>query len=281
MSNSGESTVANKNDGTIQKELITKKDINKTFFRWWLTCEMSNNYERMQAIGWCASISPILKKLYPKKEDLSAALTRNLTFFNTEGIFGGLILGSSLALEEQSAKSETMQGEMITAYKTGLMGPVAGLGDTVDWATVYTMILAACSAIASNGNPLAAAITALMGGVMFLEGLFFTRYSFKTGRESIKKILHSGVINEALMFANIFGIMMVGSMTAALMKLDLTIKSGTVDVQKVIDTAFPGIVTLCVFGAIFWAMKKKNISAPKMVFIVMGVCVVASFFGIV
>lgn len=281
MSNFEESTVVNENSGTIQKELITKRDINKTFFRWWLTCEMSNNYERMQAIGWCASISPILKKLYPKKEDLSAALTRNLAFFNTEGIFGGLILGSSLALEEQSAKSETMQGEMITAYKTGLMGPVAGLGDTVDWATVYTMILAACSAIASNGNPLAAAITALMGGVMFLEGLFFTRYSFKTGRESIKKILHSGVINEALMFANIFGIMMVGSMTAALMKLDLTIKSGTVDVQKVIDAAFPGIVTLCVFGVIFWAMKKKNISAPKMVFIVMGVCVAASFFGIV
>lgn len=275
MNNSEKSTTVH------EEELITKRDINKTFFRWWLTCEMSNNYERMQAIGWCASISPILKKLYPKKEDLSAALTRNLAFFNTEGIFGGLILGSSLALEEQNAKSESMQGEMITAYKTGLMGPVAGLGDTVDWATVYTMVLAACSAIASTGNPLPAAITAIMGALMFLEGLFFTRTSFKTGRESIKKLLHSGVINEALMFANIFGIMMIGSMTAALMKLDLTIKSGTVDVQKVIDSAFPGIVILCVFGLIFWAMKKKNLSAPKMVFIVMGVCVVASFFGIV
>lgn len=264
-----------------ETESITNKDINKLFFRWWLTCEVSNNYERMQAIGWCASISPILKKLYPDKKDLSESLLRNLAFFNTEGNFGGLILGSSVALEEQHSKSETMQGEMITAYKTGLMGPIAGLGDTVNWATIYTMVLAACSAIAASGSAFPALITAIMGGLMFLEGLFFTRYSFKAGRESIKKILHSGVINEALMFANIFGIMMIGSMTATLMRLDLKITTETVNVQEVIDSAFPGVVSLAVFALMFWAMKKKTISAPKMVFIVMGLCVIASFFGLV
>lgn len=266
---------------TQPAEKITKKDINKAYFRWWLTCEISNNYERMQAIGWCASISPILKKLYPKKEEFSEALLRHLQFFNTEGIFGGLVFGSSIALEEQRAADGSVSGEMISAYKTGLMGPIAGLGDTVDWATMYAMILAACSAIAATGNPISALITIVMGIVMFLEGLLFTRYAYSAGREAIKEILHSGVINEALQFANIFGIMMIGSMTAALMHFDLTIKIGTVNVQKVLDNAFPGILLLVVFGSIYYLMKKKRISAPKMVFIVMGFCIIAAFIGII
>ena len=32
---------------------ITMRDIAKVFWRWQFTCEMSNSYERMQAIAFC------------------------------------------------------------------------------------------------------------------------------------------------------------------------------------------------------------------------------------
>ena len=41
------------------------------------------NYERMQNGGYAYSMIPALRKLYPDKKDLSAALQRHLVFFNT------------------------------------------------------------------------------------------------------------------------------------------------------------------------------------------------------
>ena len=57
-----------------QNEVITKKDVNRLFFRWYVLCEMSNSFERLQSIAFCASIAPALKKLYKDKERLADAL---------------------------------------------------------------------------------------------------------------------------------------------------------------------------------------------------------------
>lgn len=260
---------------------LTKKDINRAYFRWWLFAEMSNNFERMQGLSWAAAIAPTLKKLYKKPEDLKSALKRNLIFFNTEGIWAGLIYGSTIALEEQKASSPEIDGEMIASYKTGLMGPVAGLGDTIDYSTIYTLILAGASAIAAQGNWLAAVIVAGAGILQYFEGLFFTRMGYSQGRKSIQTILKSGIINEALEFANLLALMMIGSMTASLVSLKLTIRTQTVNIQKIIDSAFPGILVLLVFFLIYWAMKKKKISAPIMIVLIIGLCIVGSFLGIV
>jgi len=124
--------------------VLTKKDIDKAYFRWWMTAEISANNERMQGLAYGASMIPILEKLYPEKEDLSEALKRHLAFFNTEATWGSMIFGSSIAMEEERAKNKKMPGEMITSYKTGLMGPVAGIGDTVDLATIFTLVSAFC-----------------------------------------------------------------------------------------------------------------------------------------
>ena len=47
-------------------------------FRWYMSAEMPLNFENMQGIAFCGSISHILKKLYTKKEDLSEALKTSL-----------------------------------------------------------------------------------------------------------------------------------------------------------------------------------------------------------
>ncbi len=59
-----------------EKKVLTQKDLNKAMFRWYMSAEMPLNFENMQGIAFCGSISHILKKLYTKKEDLSEALKR-------------------------------------------------------------------------------------------------------------------------------------------------------------------------------------------------------------
>ena len=85
---------------------ITMRDIAKVFWRWQFTCEMSNSYERMQAIAFCFAMIPVLKKLYPNKEDFVEALQRHLVFFNTEGTIGSVIVGMTVALEEEKVASD-------------------------------------------------------------------------------------------------------------------------------------------------------------------------------
>ena len=71
--------------------------------RWWWFCEMSHNYQRMQALSLCTAMAPALQKMYPgeeNKEKLASALHRELMYFNTEGIWGSSALGVALAMEE-------------------------------------------------------------------------------------------------------------------------------------------------------------------------------------
>lgn len=100
----------------------------------------------MQAPSFCTSLVPALKKFYPGEENKPRyieALKRNMTFFNTEAHWGGgPILGLTLALEEKKSRNyEAIPGEVIMNLKTGLMGPLAGIGDTISWSTLMYLLI--------------------------------------------------------------------------------------------------------------------------------------------
>ena len=42
---------------------LTKKDINRSFYRWYLDAEIPNCYERQQGVSFCYSMIPCLKNL--------------------------------------------------------------------------------------------------------------------------------------------------------------------------------------------------------------------------
>lgn len=60
---------------------ITKSDLRKVWLRS-IPMEHSWNYERMMHSGYCFAILPILKKLYPNKEDYIKALQRHMELYN-------------------------------------------------------------------------------------------------------------------------------------------------------------------------------------------------------
>ena len=85
-----------------KKVTLSKKSLKKTYFWWVFTTELSNSYERLQALSFCVSLLPSLKELYSGESDeYKAALRRHLQFFNSEGTFVGLILGVICSLEEE------------------------------------------------------------------------------------------------------------------------------------------------------------------------------------
>ena len=59
----------------------------------------SFNFERMQAIGFCVSMIPAIKRFYSSKEDQAEALKRHLEFFNTQPWVASPVLGVTAAME--------------------------------------------------------------------------------------------------------------------------------------------------------------------------------------
>ena len=93
----------NKNTGIH----MTNKDLNKVFFRWWLTTELSNSYDRLQGLAFANALQPALKKLYADDEEgFKEALTRHMEFYNSEGITGSMIHGIALSMEEEKARGQ-------------------------------------------------------------------------------------------------------------------------------------------------------------------------------
>ena len=79
------------------------------------------------------------------------ALNNHFNYFNSTTVMSSMILGATLAVEEKDgiAAKDTVQ-----SLKTSLMGPFAGVGDTLVWVLWPTIIGSISGYMAQQGNPL-------------------------------------------------------------------------------------------------------------------------------
>ena len=183
--------MAKEKTGVVQS-IVTKKDLLYAWFKWFIFSHCCINYERFESLGFTNAISHILAKLYPSKEDLSEALERHQEFFNTEPYIGIVIMGISVAMEEQRAKDGSVSGEAITAVKTGLMGPLAGIGDTLNQAIIYPILLAFSVALVLENNLGVAGVViycVLVVAAMAAQSIYFVNYGYRLGKDAVSKIL--------------------------------------------------------------------------------------------
>jgi D-glucosaminate-specific PTS system IID component len=260
--------MAKKSEQKIKNELITKKDIKKAWFHWNAFSETSLNFERLQALAFCNSMLDILKKLYPNKEDLSEALKRHLTMYNTQANWGTVINGITIALEEKAA-SETEEekkttNELITSLKTGLMGPVAGIGDTLDFGTFRPIVMGICIPFAMNGSFFGSLIPLIYQVTyMWFISKFAIQIGYQKGKDSIVEILHSGKVRKIIAGAGMFGLFMMGALSATYVKITTPLKittggGNTIVIQDMLDKIVPSLLPILVVFAIYFYIQKKG-----------------------
>ena len=269
-----------------EKKLITVRDVRSHWLRYYMTCEMGISYERLQAVGLCSALVPVLKKLYPNKEDLSKALQRHLVFYNTEAVFGSLINGIVIAMEEQKANGEPIEDETITSLKTGLMGPLAGIGDSIDWATLKPIIFALAATLSATGNPIGCFVLLALPVIQIAIGLNLSVYGYKAGRSSIRDILNSGRIKELILGASTLGLFMMGALSSTYVKLStpVVINFGKGNepfiLQNVIDGIVPGLLPLAAVLGIYWWLNNKNQKMIMIMLIILAVSLIGAVTGL-
>ncbi len=270
--------MAKEKTGVVQST-VTKKDLLYAWFKWFIFSHCCINYERFESLGFTNAISHILAKLYPSKEDLSEALERHQEFFNTEPYIGIVIMGISVAMEEQRAKDGSVSGEAITAVKTGLMGPLAGIGDTLNQAIIYPILLAFSVALVLENNLGVAGVVIyclLVVAAMAAQSIYFVNYGYRLGKDAVSKILKGGLMDRIVHAAGIVGCGVLGALTATYVSLSTTLTYGSgeqaISLQAdFLDQLMPKMLPLAVTLVCFWLVKKGKGAIKIMGILAVGV----------
>ena len=284
MSEIQEKEVMEQTEVVEKKVTLRKRDLLKSFAIWETTSEMCLSYERLMSLGFCHAMVPILKRLYPNdKEKLADGLSRHMAFFNTENQWGALIPGMVASMEEEKANGADYSDETINGLKVGLMGPLAGIGDTVTQGLVKTILLAIAVSMGLAGN--------VFGPIMFFVvytayilgmGYFMYFSGYKLGRKAFGKITDTSIIRRLTDCMSVLGLTVAGAMVASYVGIStgavFTFGETTVELQAVLDEIMPGLLSV---GAVFgiYGMLRKNVSVIKIMLALVVIGLIGSFIG--
>ncbi len=260
------------------KRLLTVKDCDRMFFRWNFYCEQSNSFSRLQSVAFCIAFIPALKKLYGNdQKEYSEALQRHLMFFNTQGIWGAVIHGIVLAMEEQRAMGAPIGVDAITGIKAGLMGPFAGIGDTIDWSTIRPLLTILFMPLAASGSPLGAILlSVVLYAIVFTEGTIYSRLGFRLGTRAALNILQGRGINTFISCASVLGLFMMGGLSASMVSVVTPIFIPTTGTPMLVQTGIldkvaPGLLTLTgVLGTYAYLMKGNTMTKATLMLLLVG-----------
>lgn len=262
------------------KHILTKKELRKSFWMWILMGINCESWERKLGVGFGTSMIPSLKVLYKNDpERYREAMSRQLEFFNTEKCFGACIPGVAIAMEEQRALGAPITGEAISAVKTGLMGPFAGIGDSIMWGPVYILCVALfIPACANQGSWLAAIMPVILFAVIgILIAWFSFRLGYKNGAKSAASLLQGGAFADIIPILTVLGMFMIGALGAGYVNvttpLAFTSSSGlSFSVQDTLNSIAPGLLSLgALFVSYFVTKKFKKFLWTALIMLALGI----------
>lgn len=259
---------------TNQGKLLTKKDVNKACWNYIFFAQATQNFERMMGLAFCHVLSPIVDKLYKDNpEEHKEALQRHMQFYNTEPQLGALIPGITIAMEEARASGEEVSADLIVSTKNALMGPFAGIGDSMLVGTFSPILLSiAMSMCINDGNPVGPIffcvvwLTTMVGLQWFL---FHKGYSM--GIDAANTFFKNKELTDKITTGlTMMGLMVIGGVAATTVKANIIYKfiSGdmTIGIQEqIFDKVMPALLPLLVTLATWYLMDKKKWSANKVI----------------
>ena len=166
------------------------------------------------------------------------------------------------------------------------MGPLAGIGDSVDQGIVATIPLAIFVPMALEGSVIAA----------FIPGLIYIAWSFgwswflfnkgySLGKNSVLEILHSGAIKKVIDIASIVGLFMIGCLSASYIKVQTIVEfasdTSTVKLQEIIDGILPNMLPFTVVMGMYLYITKRGPKYIRLMIYTMIIAIVLTFFHII
>lgn len=269
------------------KVKLSRTALLKSWFNWSAFLHGLYNWERMQAVGFAHTMKPIIDELYKTKDEIAQALKRHLVFFNTSPQVGALAAGLVASMEEQRANGMPIDDETINSVKTSLMGPLAGLGDTITQGMVIPILLAIGISLGLEGNGMGAFVYAVGASVYayaFSYWAFFQGY--KHGGNLVEHMYGSGLLEKLSDAAAFVGLVAAGGLTARYVNFRILTEVRISDITtfnvqtQLFDRLVPGLLPLiAVLG--FWGLLRKGVKVNHIIWGVFVVGIILGWLGII
>lgn len=269
---------------------ISKATLNKSFWRWFygnLTCFTQ---EHMQTFGYMWSMLPIIQELYPDDTDVQKEkLMTYSPFFNTEPQIGSIVVGITAGLEESRANgAPDIDDEMINGIRAGLMGPLAGIGDSLIVGTYIPILLGIALGLSTGGSVLGIFFYIIVWNVTsiwFQKTIYFKGYEL--GGNAVEVIVgdRATAFRES---AILLGQVIVGAMGASWVSITTSVQlvaankeAGTdaVLLQDKLDGAYPGVLTMLFILLVWWLLSKKKMPAVRIMLLMVVIAIVGVLIG--
>ena len=258
---------------------LSKAALNKSFRNWYygnLTCF---SQEHMQTFGYLVSMLPIVEELYDDPKEQKDALMTYSAFFNTEPQIGTMVVGITAGLEEARANGEPVNDDAINGIRAGLMGPLAGLGDSLIVGTLIPILLGIALGLSTDGSPLGAIFYIVVWNLLMFFGM---KYAYKQGYELGGKAVEALVGPKANALRDsivMVGTMVIGAVAATWVSISLSanlVLPGGTAFQATLDGIFPKLLSMVFVVFCWWCMTKKKINPV----VTMLILVVIAFVGV-
>lgn len=247
-------------------------------------CSRVGGQARQMAIGFLWQIMPALNRYYKDQpEKKKEALYRHVQFCNVSNAIYPFLAGLVASMEKENSEVDDFDTSSIVAIKAALMGPLAGIGDSLLFSVVRVIAAGIGISFALQGSILGPILFFLIYNGCTMALRFSLGYvGFISGSSFITNMYQNGTLKILTKCAGILGLIMVGAITASTVKfttaISIPIPGGeAVALQSSLDTLFLGLVPLLLtFGCKKLLDKNVNIN-----WIMVGIFVLSLMMAVV
>lgn len=246
---------------------LSKKTLWKTYL-YSLAIESGCSNTKQEAPGIVQGLIPVIEEVYTTQPEKAEAYQRHTQLFLTEGRMASFCIGISAAMEERNARQGDIDPESINQIKVALMGPLAGIGDSLIHGTLRPIMAGlGCSMImASHYTSAAGAVVfiTVMTVVQLLVRYFGIFKGYQGGLNLVARLQMGGILDKITKYAGIAASIICGGFISSLVSIRLAIQfaagEDVIYLQEVLDGLMPNLFPLLLTLLMVWLMGKKKIN---------------------
>ena len=258
----------NENEVMEKAPVLTKKDCVKGAIRWSLMAVTTFNYDTQLAPAVVFGIGPLLRKIYKDDDEYVEALNNHYKYFNTMPWLANIVLGATLALEDKEGITSL---DAVQNIKVSLMGPLAGIGDTLFWTLLPTIMGSIAGYMALEGNPIGVILWLIVNLIFICIRTQLMWIGYREGTKLITKVGSKlARITDAL------------SATVVTAKTPLAFQMGEVNlaVADLLDKIMPSMISVATVLVLYKLLGKKGMKITTLILIVIIFSMICSALGI-
>jgi len=188
-------------------------------------------------------------------------------------------------MEENKANGSDIDDGVINGIKAGLMGPLAGIGDSFFQGLLCPILLSIGISFAAGGSavgPIFYFVTMLAFVVIFTYWIFQRGYKFGVSSINLFMGENAKAVQTAMKF---LGLIIIGAIAAEFIGLgiayEIPVEGGeVVSIQSFIDGVFPSLLPLGALYLVWHLIVKKQVKPTTMILWIVAISAVGVFLGI-